>query len=508
MLVAVAASRLAYPFELDWVEGALLEQTLRVRAGVPLYVAPSTAYVPLIYAPLFNYAAAAMAALVGPGFAALRTVSALAAAATLVITGVYVTRETGRRSAGLIAAALYAAGQHLAESWLDVGRSDSLFLALLIAGAFVYRTRAQGRGAPIAAGGLWALAFLTKQSVPVVLAPLLVWLVVRERARGRLAVAAFAALSLIAVLWIDSANGGWFRYYAFIVPRKFPMDPALAGRFFLEMTPLLPAFALGAAGAWTRFRTDAGDVGFHVALAGGLAFSSWHLRLYRGAGENVLLAAVLAAALAGGLGWGWLASRAAAVRPGRPASRPPAGRAGRIASHTPAWSPGRIASSLALCVQLAVLLRNPLPDIPRREDRAAGEDLVRRLASSEGPVFVSYHPYLARRAGKPTNVHIVPLMDMVRMPRDSIQDGLWQAMKDSLRTRAWDVLVLDQRDWLLEEAQAAGYREIAGVFADPDVFWPVTGYQTRPEWVFAPEERLEADTTAARSDSLREAIEP
>ena len=159
MLVAVAASRLAYPFELDWVEGALLEQTLRVRAGVPLYVAPSTAYVPLIYAPLFNYAAAAMAALVGPGFAALRTVSALAAAATLVITGAYVTRETGRRSAGLIAAALYAAGQHLAESWLDVGRSDSLFLALLIAGAFVYRTRAQGRGAPIAAGGLWALAW-------------------------------------------------------------------------------------------------------------------------------------------------------------------------------------------------------------------------------------------------------------------------------------------------------------------------------------------------------------
>jgi len=123
-------------------------------------------------------------------------------------------------------------------------------------------------------------------------------------------------------------------------------------------------------------------------------------------------------------------------------------------------------------------------------------------------VFVSYHPYLARRAGKPTNVHIVPLMDMVRMPRDSIQDGLWQAMKDSLRTRAWDVLVLDQRDWLIEEAQAAGYREIAGVFADPDVFWPVTGYQTRPEWVFAPEERREADTTAARSDSLREAIEP
>ena len=153
-------------------------------------------------------------------------------------------------------------------------------------------------------------------------------------------------------------------------------------------------------------------------------------------------------------------------------------------------------------------MRNPLPDIPRREDRAAGEDLVRRLASSEATAFVSYHPYLARLAGKPTNVHIVPLLDMVRMPRDSIQDGLWQEMKDSLRTRAWDVLVLDQRDWLIEEARAAGYREVAGVFADPEVFWPVTGYHTRPEWIFAPEERLDADTAAVGSDSLHHAIGP
>jgi len=469
IVVVIASLRLAYPFELDWFEGPLLEQTLRVREGLPLYVAPSVSYVPLVYPPLFNYAAAAMMALVGPGFAALRAVSALAAAATLVMIGIFVARETGRRSAGLLAAALYAAGQHLAESWLDIGRSDSLFLALLIAGVFVFRMRTQGLAAPFAAGVLWALAFLTKQSAPVVLTPLLLWLVVRERMRGWVAVATFAALSAVAALWIDAASGGWFRYYSFTLPRKFHADLALSGRFFVEMAPLIPALAVGAVGAWARFRTRAADVGSNVALVLGLAFSSWQLRIYPGAGENVLLAATLGVAIAAGLGYGWIAALA------------------------PAWRLGRIAATLALCAQFLVLLRNPLSEVPRPEDRSAGEALVRRLESSPGSVFVSSHPYLARRAGKQPNVHIAPLMDMARMPRDSIQAGLWQAIRDSLQTRAWSVLVLDQRDWLIEEARAAGYQEIALVF-EGDEFWPVTGYRTRPEWVFAPE----VDSTRSR----------
>ena len=477
IVVVVAASRLAYPFELDWFEGALLEQTLRVLSGQSIYVAPSVTYVPLVYPPLFNYAAAAMAVVVGPGFAALRSVSVLAAAATLVMVGAYVTRETGRRLAGFFAAALYAAGQHLAESWLDVGRSDSLFLSLIVAGAFVHRGRSQGRIAPIAAGALWALAFLCKQSAPVVLAPLLVWLMVREGPRGRIAVGTFAALSAIGWWAIDASSSGWFRYYALSVPRKFSIDLTLAARFLIEMAPLLPAVALAVAGTWRRFRERSGTVGFHVAFVLGLILSSWQLRLYPGAGGNVLLAAVLGAALAAGLGFGWLAQRQS-----MPA---------RI----------RLAAGLALCVQLALLLRNPLAEIPRNEDRLAGESLVRRLTQSAGPVYVSSHPYLARRATSRTNVHIAPLMDMVRMPRDSIQDGLWRELGDSLRARAWSVLVLDQRDWLIEEAHAAGYREVARIFPEPDAFWPVTGYRTRPEWVLAPEERVEPDTTPDSSAS-------
>src|SRR5262245_50878569 len=75
--VIVAVARLPYPFELEWLEGVVLEHVHRVLAGQPIYVAPSVDFVPLNYTPLYYYVSAAFAAALGPGFVALRLVSLL-----------------------------------------------------------------------------------------------------------------------------------------------------------------------------------------------------------------------------------------------------------------------------------------------------------------------------------------------------------------------------------------------------------------------------------------------
>jgi hypothetical protein len=463
----VAAARLGHPFELDWLEGAVLEQVFRVRAGQPLYVAPTLDYVPLNYPPLFYWASAAASWLVGPSFAAMRLVSVLSAACVLVLAGWLVARETGRRAAGWLTAGLIAAGHHLAEGWLDIGRGDSLHLALLLGGVCAYRFGAPHLGPAVLAGVLWGLAFLTKQSTPVALVFVFAWILFREFRRGLTAIVVFAVFASVAWLALDAAHGGWFRYYAFDVPRKFPLDPALAARFMVEMSRLAPAALLGLFGAWSHSRSHARDLGFLAALVTGFVVSGWHLRTYAGAGENVLLISILGVAIGGGLGWAWLTSAESFAR----------------------W---RLGATVLLCIQFGVLFRNPLPEFPTAADRAAGENLVRRIAQPEGRVYVSSHPFLLRRAGKPTNAHIAPLMDVVRMRHAPFETELWQTVKDSLQAHAWSVLVLDGRDWLLEEAEEAGYRRVARVFDREDVFWPVTGYRTRPEWVLAPPERIEA----------------
>jgi len=118
------------------------------------------------------------------------------------------------------------------------------------------------------------------------------------------------------------------------------------------------------------------------------------------------------------------------------------------------------------------------------------EHLVETLENLPGRLFIPSHDYLARRAGRPPTANLMPLMDVVKGGNGPVETGLWQALRDSLHARAWGAVVLDSKDWLLEEVQTSGYTVIARPFNRPDVFWPRTGMRSRPEWVLVPLESV------------------
>src|SRR6185436_16827161 len=117
------------------------------------------------------------------------------------------------------------------------------------------------------------------------------------------------------------------------VASRHKLDGTLALDFPLKYLPwVLIALAVGVAAVrGGRVEREARE--FYAAFFAGLIASAWHLTLYRGGYDNVLLPAYLAAALAGGLGWGWIAagSRSTAVSAQRPA-RAPAPRAALVAT--------------------------------------------------------------------------------------------------------------------------------------------------------------------------------
>jgi 4-amino-4-deoxy-L-arabinose transferase-like glycosyltransferase len=483
LFLIVALARLPYPFELEWLEGVVLEHVSRIAAGQPLYVAPEVAFVPLNYTPLYYYACAGAASVLGSGFAPLRLVTLLASLGILAILTLLVRREAGRWSAGLLAAGLFAATYRRGGAWLDIARADTLYLLFLLAGACVLRLDAQRIRGAIVCAGLWTLAFLTKQSLPVVVAPLVLWCLVREPRRGAVLAGALLAGCGLSFLALDAAHGGWFRYYVLTVAGRHDVDWTLAHRFPLRHLPwVLIALGLGvAAGSGRIVRVERETREFYAVFCAGLLASAWHLTLYRGGYDNVVLPAFLAAALAGGLGWGWIAAAPRASQPNAP--RPAAG------------ARARVLSTLALVVQLAILVYDPAAQIPTRADRTEGAQLVETLANLPGRVFVASHDYLARLAGKGSTANIMPLMDVVKGGDGPVERGLWQALRDSLHARAWGAIVLDTNDWLLEEVQRAGYQVIARPFRQTDVFWPRTGMRTRPEWVLVPLESVPRDTT-------------
>ena len=50
--VAIAFTRMTYPYEVNWFEGSSVDLVRRILAGQSIYVAPSIEFIPHIYAPL------------------------------------------------------------------------------------------------------------------------------------------------------------------------------------------------------------------------------------------------------------------------------------------------------------------------------------------------------------------------------------------------------------------------------------------------------------------------
>src|SRR5437773_707616 len=82
----LAAVRVRYPFDLEWLEGAGLEHVRRIVAGQPLYTKPSLEFIAFPYTPLYYYVCAAVARVTGHlDFIAMRSVSVAASVGVFVL---------------------------------------------------------------------------------------------------------------------------------------------------------------------------------------------------------------------------------------------------------------------------------------------------------------------------------------------------------------------------------------------------------------------------------------
>ncbi len=475
--VAVVALRAGHPFELEWMEGWCLDQVARVRSGLPEYAAPSLEFAALNYPPLYFRIAAAFAGVFGDGLPALRVVSWLASLGTLALVALLARRETGRSRAALVAAGLLAATAPWHGHWFDIGRPDALYAFLLLASVALLRAPLPPLAGGVAAGLVAASAFFTKQSAIVALAPLFLWLAFTDRRRALGFALGFAPAALVVSAALDRATGGWHRFYVYTVAASHhPMRALAPAVLHRDVFPILPAlFVLALGGALAALRSGTGGerrggprrtaLGFWTAaLAGPLASGLW-LRLYPGGWNNVLLSAAPFLALGATLG------REAIVNADAGAPR-------RLLS---------LAGGAALAVQFALFAYDPRPHVPTAADRAAGERVVAAIAAIPGDVYVTAHPWLARRAGKPPRLHEMALHDL-RDCRDPVARRFVVDVERALASDRFSAVVLDHSEdyeWLYDRVRRF-YPHASGLPLATDEFWTVAGARTRPERVQRP----------------------
>ena len=197
----LAGAALVFPFPLDYGEGPILDQTLRLAHFENIYrnSFASPPYTVSNYPPLFQLIQVPLAWIVGPAFWYGRLISIFSAVSAAVLIGSILHTLTGDRIAAVLGGLTLLAFPYLLQgSVLD--RVDSLSLALSLGGLYATVRWPSHRQGPWVAGLLFTATALTNPRYALV-APLtaFVWLWHLERRGQAFRLAAIMIVSYLSL---------------------------------------------------------------------------------------------------------------------------------------------------------------------------------------------------------------------------------------------------------------------------------------------------------------------
>jgi hypothetical protein len=477
LFIGVSLSRLLVPFPLEITEGASLETVLGLLRGQPLYREPTVQHVPMIYGPVYFYAAALVSRVTGPGFTALRVVSLLASLVSIGLVYLLVKHETESVSAGVLAAGLLAATYPLSGGALDLGRVDALALCLMLAA--LYACRLLGSRAALVAGLCAGVGVLTKQAMAPIAAALVLYMAIGTRQRLVVFSAALAASIGIPLLALEVQSGQWATLFLLQLPRQHQVLDLRLGQFWTSA--ILPRFSLGLllGGLFIveRIRRGQRDTGvFYSLTLISMLGVAWISDANPGAADNVLLPACAILAIAFALG---LHEGLTLLSPG------PNGQQAF-------WAYGVGVGIF----QLLLLAQNPRLLAPYHSDLWADQRLAATLQALPGKVYAPDFDAFMRDANEPEQPYAGSAAELlggyggVMAPAG----GVWlESVRAALRAREYNYVVLDPESaWTFFKgaAEQSGFVDQGPLFPDGDEFWLWRTGQTPKAEVYVPKERL------------------
>jgi len=411
----VAVSRLDYPFALEYLEGNSLVEVHRILAGQPLYPAPTAGYVPDGYPPLYFFVSAAVARVFGASYLTLRLVSLVSSLACFALLARLVQRETGSLAAGTGAAGAFAATYFVTGAWFDIGRVDSLFLALSVGALYAARHMRGTRGA-VAAGVLFAAAALTKQTGLAEMAAVTAALLTGPRRRLACVTAVTeVALVGVAAVVLRFTSGGWYTYYTL---KQMSEHSLTYGNFGWFWTALLTATGLAAGAALIGARRVPREL---LAACAALAVEGYATLVHSGGSINDMLPAYLAVALLAGLALG--SGTALGGGPGR-------------------WRVTTVAGVLVLAQSVFLLAgSHPSQAIPSSAARSAGERLIAGMRAFGGDVAVADDPGLSLRAGMAPAATPGAIFDVVRATDKAGIESYRHSAREAVKDRQFSAII-------------------------------------------------------------------
>lgn len=411
-----------FPLPLDYGEGPLLDQALRLARLENIY-RPDLADPPFVvanYPPLFPLLQAPFAAAFGPALWYGRAIVLLSVVAAALFIGLTL-RALGADAVSALVGALMLPAFAFVLHWSAFSRVDALALALGCAALFAVARRTQGRGGLAVVAALLTAAIFTRQSYALA-APLAAFVfLLRERPRRRAfelaAMVAGASLALALALQLIT-GGGFFLHIVTANVNPFVLDSVMFRvAESVEHIPLLLALGglLILLGAWRRPASWWLAAPFLLGALGSAATIG-----KTGSNVNYLFELCAALSLAAGALLAW-------------------------ASGAP-WL--RVALALALAWQVGEMVAWSAVDyaprvLNRVERRGEVERLRQIVAEAEGPVLADEFMALAPLAGRRLELQPFEFKQLA-------EAGVWdeRALNERIDRREYAaILIYDPPDW-------------------------------------------------------------
>ena len=472
--LTLAALRIPYPYELEWMEGGAVDHAARIISGSPLYEKPSIEFMSFPYTPLYFYVSALLCKFSWTGFAQLRLVSFISSLICLLLIYKFVYSETSNKKASFIAACFFAATFGQTGFWMDIAREDTMFLAFFLAAAYILKFR---ETAPfyILAGFLVALSFLSKQTALVMSVPLMLYSLISNRRLAFYFISSSGFFLGGSILLFDKIYDGWFSFHVFSVLLQLHQFSRQVGDVYMNLFNFLaedilamaPAVCICLAFFFGAFKKDRKTFWFYSLMFLGMFAGPAYTRILWESYINVLLPSCAILAVITGLFF-------ADVSPEKV----------RDGSVTLKYS-GIV--YLVCLIQFLILAYDPVKQIPTADDRKSGDALIKQIKNIKGEVFMPYHGFLCSMAGKSTHIHMLPMINILLSSDDKMKNDFLSGVRAEMKKKRFAAVILDTNTLLKEKTGIAdNYVFKKFIFSDTRTFWPVAGAETRPRYLMIP----------------------
>jgi hypothetical protein len=137
----------------------------------------------------------------------------------------------------------------------------------------------------------------------------------------------------------------------------------------------------------------------------------------------------------------------------------------------------------AVLIQVSALQFWRTGIVPTRDDRAAGEAMIARLADLPSPTLVPSHPYYARLAGHQPMASTIAIVDLLATQRSRARDSLLAQLPISLVGIQAIVVDNDATDALFGEALRRDFSIVESDLVPGVSFLPVGDVPVKPRIV-------------------------